>query len=79
MKLLPLVGIASAVGYVQDSNVVMDRVEIIYLPNNTCHISVPVDHVKLNQHHRDYVRACLNNRHLRIKIQDITPATTPNP
>ena len=53
MKLLPLVGIASAVGYVQDSNVVMDRVEIIYLPNNTCHISVPIDHVKLNQHHRD--------------------------
>jgi len=71
MKLLPLVGIASAVGYVQDPNVVMDRVEIIYLPNNTCHVSVPIDHAKLNKHHRDYVRACLNNRHLRIKIQDI--------
>ena len=78
MKLLPLVGIASAIGYVQDSNVVMDRVEIIYLPNNTCHISVPIDNIKLNERHRDYVRACLNNRHLRIKIQDITPTTTPN-
>jgi hypothetical protein len=52
--------------YVQSPNIERERIEVIYLPNNTCHISVPAQLSVEN--YRDYVRACLNNRHLRIKI-----------
>ncbi len=54
--------------YVQSPNIERERIEIIYLPNNTCHITIPT-HFSV-QNYRDYVRACMNNRHLRIKIND---------
>ena len=54
--------------YIQSPNIERERIEVIYLPNNTCHISVPT---QLSvQNYRDYVRACMNNRHLRIKINE---------
>ena len=57
--------------YVQSTVVDRDHIEVVYLPNNTCHINapvaVPVDNYK------DLVRACLNNRHLRIKISPTQP------
>jgi len=52
--------------YVQSPNIERDHIEIIYLPNNTCHFSVPT-HMPV-QNYQDYVRACMNNRHLRVKI-----------
>jgi hypothetical protein len=54
--------------YAQSNLIERDHIEIVYLPNNTCHIRAPAD-IK-PQGYRDYVRACLNNRHLRIKINN---------
>ena len=55
-----------AVGYEQANLIEQDRVEVIYLPNNTCHITLPT-HVQPKSY-KDLVRACLNNQHLRVKI-----------
>lgn len=52
--------------YDQSPNINREHIEVIYLPNNTCHISVPPK--QLDQNYRNYVKACLNNRHIRIKI-----------
>jgi hypothetical protein len=78
MKLIYLAGsmlalIPSHAGthYAQSNVVERDHVEVIYLPNNTCHISVPV--VVPVTEYKDYVRACLNNRHLRLKINHHLP------
>jgi len=67
-KLLPL-----DQNYIQSELVEKDcdrrnRVEVIYLPNNVCHISMPLE--TLSSNYRDYVRACLNNHHLRTKIDN---------
>jgi hypothetical protein len=55
-----------AIEYEQSSMIERDRIEVIYLPNNTCHITIPT-HVQPNSY-KDFVRACLNNQHLRVKI-----------
>ena len=52
--------------YVQSVAIEKDYVEIVYLPNNTCQIdqqgATPIN-VK------DYVRACMNNRHLHSRMR----------
>ena len=55
-----------AIEYEQSNMIERDRIEVIYLPNNTCYITVPT-HVQPNSY-KDFVRACLNNQHLRVKI-----------
>jgi hypothetical protein len=57
--------------YVQSSVINRDHIEVVYLPNNTCHINAPV--VAPVDNYKDLVRACLNNRHLRIKIGHTQP------
>ena len=57
--------------YTQSSLIERDKIEIIYLPNNTCHVRAPQG-IKPAAY-RDYVRACMNNRHLHIKINNIAP------
>ena len=52
--------------YFQTDLIERDQIEVIYLPNNTCHINVSPT-IPL-ENYKDYVRACLNNRHLRQKI-----------
>jgi len=59
-------GIPTTPYYMQSNVVERDRVEVIYLPNNTCHVSAPIP-IPANNY-KDYVRACLNNRHLRQVI-----------
>ncbi len=54
--------------YTQSKVIERDHIEVVYLPNNTCHIRAPAGTEP--QSYRDYVRACMNNRHLRIKISD---------
>ena len=54
--------------YAQSQTVETDRVEVVYLPNNTCHVHLPSPIELSAEKYRDYVRACLNNRHLRVKI-----------
>jgi len=78
MKLIYLAGAALVLApahggthYMQSNVVERDHVEVIYLPNNTCHINAPVT-VPVPEY-KDYVRACLNNRHLRIKINHHLP------
>jgi hypothetical protein len=68
-----LLGLAPAhIPYYTQSKVVeTDRVEIVYLPNNTCHIHIPVAVEVSAEVYQDYVRACLNNRHLRVKIRPL--------
>jgi hypothetical protein len=71
--LVPAIAISPApvkTTYLQSNIIEKDRIEIIYLPNNTCHIKVPT--VIQPENYRDYVRACMNNRHLHIKIGNIT-------
>lgn len=57
---------AMAANYVQSTAIEKDYVEIVYLPNNTCQIdqqgATPIN-VK------DYVRACMNNRHLHTRMR----------
>jgi hypothetical protein len=52
--------------YTQSSIIEKDYVEIVYLPNNTCqieqHNAAPLDM-------KDYVRACMNNRHLHTRMR----------
>jgi len=48
-----------------------ERVEVVYLPNNTCYVDVAAPST-VNQY-KDYVRACLNNHHLRTKIRPHLP------
>lgn len=55
--------------YAQSTLIEHDKIEIVYLPNNTCHIRAPQG-IKPPAY-RDYVRACMNNRHLHIKISNI--------
>ena len=62
---------APFIGYKSAQAVERDRVEIVYLPNNTCYISAPAS--PPTENYKDLVRACLNNRHLRIKIDDHLP------
>jgi hypothetical protein len=72
--LLPALAISPApaeTNYVQSTVVERDKIEIVYLPNNTCHIRAPQG-IKSDSY-RDYVRACMNNRHLHIKINNIVP------
>jgi len=75
MKLIYLFGLGFLVNaethYVQVENIEYDRVEIIYLPNNTCQIKT--NREAISENYSDYVRACLNNRHLRIKIANTSP------
>ena len=52
--------------YAQSGVIEKDHVEVVYLPNNTCHINTPIP--MLAENYQNYVRACLNNRHLRQKI-----------
>jgi hypothetical protein len=54
--------------YTQSKTVETDRVEVVYLPNNTCHVHLPSPIELSAEKYKDYVRACLNNRHLRVKI-----------
>jgi len=57
---------ANATNYAQSIAIEKDYVEIVYLPNNTCQIdqqsTTPIN-VK------DYVRACMNNRHLHMRMR----------
>ena len=57
--------------YTQSKTVETDRVEVVYLPNNTCHIHMPSPIEVSAEKYKDYVRACLNNRHLRVKINPL--------
>jgi hypothetical protein len=57
--------------YTQSKVVETDRVEVVYLPNNTCHIHLPAGEDLSAENYQDYVRACLNNRHLRVKIRPL--------
>ena len=59
---------SNGLGYQTAPLMERDRVEVIYLPNNTCHIGTPSELPVEN--YKDFVRACLNNRHLRSKIGD---------
>jgi hypothetical protein len=71
--LVPAIAISPApvnTTYLQSNIIERDRIEIVYLPNNTCHIKAPL--VIKPANYRDYVRACMNNRHLHIKINNIT-------
>lgn len=73
--LVPAIAISSASAkttYLQSEIVEKDRIEIVYLPNNTCYVKAPT--VIKPENYRDYVRACMNNRHLHIKINDIAPS-----
>ncbi len=54
--------------YNQSHAIEADRVEIVYLPNNTCYVEGAADAAESN--YKDFVRACLNNRHLRSKISN---------
>lgn len=72
--LVPAIAISPAPAnttYLQSNIIERDRIEIVYLPNNTCHIKAPS--VVKPENYRDYVRACMNNRHLHIKINNIAP------
>jgi hypothetical protein len=60
-----------AVAYTLGESIEKDHIQIVYLPNNTCQIEASVDHISIN--YRDYVRACMNNRQLRIQMLDISP------
>jgi len=57
--------------YFQSKIIEHDHVEVVYLPNNTCHITAPLGTPTTN--YKDYVRACLNNQHLRKKISTHPP------
>ena len=57
--------------YFQSKIIEHDHVEVVYLPNNTCHITGPLGTQVTN--YKDYVRACLNNQHLRKKISTYLP------
>ena len=57
--------------YVQSAVVDRDHIEVVYLPINTCHINAPAAVPVKN--YKDLVRACLNNRLLRIKIGHTQP------
>ena len=51
--------------YAQSIAVEKDYVGIVYLPNNTCHIEQPgITPMDV----KDYVRACMNNRHLHTRM-----------
>ena len=56
--------------YTQSAEAERDHVEVVYLPNNTCYINTPLPMPAEN--YKDYVRACLNNRHLRQKIDPLS-------
>jgi hypothetical protein len=51
--------------YAQSIAIEKDYVEIVYLPNNTCQIDQPGS-TPMNV--KDYVRACMNNRHLHTRM-----------
>ena len=57
--------------YTQSKVIERDHIEVVYLPNNTCHIRAPA--VIEPHSYRDYVRACMNNRQLRIQMLDVSP------
>jgi len=70
--LAPAIALSSAPSkttYMQSTIIERDKIEIVYLPNNTCYIRAPQG--VQPEGYRDYVRACMNNRHLHIKINDI--------
>ena len=72
--LLPALAISPApakTNYAQSTVIERDKIEIVYLPNNTCYIRAPQGIEP--DGYRDYVRACMNNRHLHIKINNIVP------
>ena len=75
MRLIYLLGLGVVVNaeshYIQSENIEYDRIEVIYLPGNTCQIKADKDEIARN--YRDYVRGCLNNRHLRLKIDTNPP------
>ena len=76
MKLIYIGGatmimLAGPSNYLQSDVIERDRVEVIYLPNNTCHIKAPPSINPIN--YQDYVRACMNNQHLRLKINNSIP------
>jgi hypothetical protein len=56
--------------YHQGALVERDGIELLYLPNNTCHIDSSLEVTTTN--YKDFVRACLNNRHLHNKINPIS-------
>jgi|ETNvirnome_6_100_1030635.scaffolds.fasta_scaffold16708_5 hypothetical protein len=60
-----------AVAYARGDAIEKDHIQIVYLPNNTCQIEASVDDISVN--YRDYVRACMNNRQLRIQMLDVSP------
>jgi hypothetical protein len=51
--------------YAQSVAIEKDYVEIVYLPNNTCQIERPNNAPIIM---KDYVRACMNNRHLYTRM-----------
>jgi|TARA_R110002072_G_scaffold93711_1_gene207650 hypothetical protein len=57
---------ATQTSYVQSIAIEKDYVEIVYLPNNTCQIDQPGP-TPMNV--KDYVRACMNNRHLHTRMR----------
>tara|TARA_R100000008_G_scaffold83889_2_gene69966 strand:- start:604 stop:843 length:240 start_codon:yes stop_codon:yes gene_type:complete len=78
MRLLILIGCAVAISGVDDETryhqgdlVEREQIQIVYLPNNTCHVEgASVQDVA---NYKDYVRACLNNQHLRVKMRNVRP------
>ena len=52
-----------SLGYVLQVN---KETNIVYLPNNTCQIDQPGP-TPMNV--KDYVRACMNNRHLHTRMR----------
>jgi len=60
-----------AAAYAFGDEIEKDHIQVVYLPNNTCQIEASVYDISVN--YRDYVRACMNNRQLRIKMLDVSP------
>jgi len=54
--------------YIQSPVIDYERVEIIYLPDNICYIKS--NKLDIVNNYRDYVRACMNNKHLRLRISN---------
>tara|TARA_Y100001963_G_C6789705_1_gene454799 strand:+ start:1554 stop:1820 length:267 start_codon:yes stop_codon:yes gene_type:complete len=57
--------------YSRSSIVEADRVEIVYLPNNTCYVEGAA--TAAQDDYKDFVRACLNNQHLRARMKSFPP------
>lgn len=72
MKFIYLLGLGALATaeshYIQSPVIEYERVEIVYLPGNVCHVKT--NETNITKNYRDYVRACMNNKHLRLQIDN---------